>query len=129
MTLEDVRSSVTVVTQRPLLFTETLRENLVAGRLDVSGAELELACRQAGVAAFVERLPDGLETLIGERGINLSGGQRQRVTLARALLSPAPAAVLDDPLSAVDTEAEREIVEGLRRGLRGRAVLLATQRL
>jgi ABC-type multidrug transport system fused ATPase/permease subunit len=129
MTLDDVRSSVTVVTQRPLLFTETLRENLVAGRRDITGAEIELACRRAGVWAFLDLLPDGLDTLIGERGINLSGGQRQRVTLARALLSPAPVAILDDPLSAVDTEAEREIVEGLRLGLAGRAVLLATQRL
>ena len=129
MTLDEVRSSVTVVTQRPLLFTETLRDNLVAGRPEVSGAELDLACRQAGVATFLDLLPNGLDTVIGERGINLSGGQRQRVTLARALLSAAPVAVLDDPLSAVDTEAEREIVEGLRRGLLGRAVLLATQRL
>ena len=129
MTLADVRSSVTVVSQRPLLFTETLRENVLAGRPDASSSELELACRRAGVSTFVDLLPDGLDTLIGERGINLSGGQRQRVTLARALLSPAPVAVLDDPLSAVDTEAEREIVEGLRLGLHGRAVLLATQRL
>jgi ATP-binding cassette subfamily B protein len=129
MTLADVRSSVTVVSQRPLLFTETLRENVLAGCPDASSSELELACRRAGVSTFVDLLPDGLDTLIGERGINLSGGQRQRVTLARALLSPAPVAVLDDPLSAVDTEAEREIVEGLRLGLHGRAVLLATQRL
>ena len=129
MTLADVRSSVTVVSQRPLLFTETLRDNVLAGCPDASSTELELACRRAGVSTFVDLLPDGLDTLIGERGINLSGGQRQRVTLARALLSPAPVAVLDDPLSAVDTEAEREIVEGLRLGLHGRAVLLATQRL
>ena len=129
MTLEEVRSSVTVVTQRPLLFTETLRENLLAGCPDASPTEIELACRRAGVSTFLDLLPDGLDTIIGERGINLSGGQRQRVTLARALLSPAPVAVLDDPLSAVDTEAEREIVEGLRFGLHGRAVLLATQRL
>jgi ABC-type multidrug transport system fused ATPase/permease subunit len=129
MTLEEVRSSVTVVTQRPLLFTETLRENLLAGCPDASRTEIELACRRAGVSTFLDLLPNGLDTIIGERGINLSGGQRQRVTLARALLSPAPVAVLDDPLSAVDTEAEREIVEGLRLGLHGRAVLLATQRL
>jgi len=129
MALDEVRSSVAVVTQRPLLFSDTLRENLAAGRPDASGLEIEVACRRAGVWSFVDRLPDGLETLIGERGINLSGGQRQRVTLARALLSSAPVVILDDPLSAVDTQAEREIVEGLRLGLHGRAVLLATQRL
>jgi ABC-type multidrug transport system fused ATPase/permease subunit len=129
MRLEEVRTAVAVVTQRALLFTETLRENLVAGRPDASDLEIELACRRAGVSAFLDLLPDGLESVIGERGVNLSGGQRQRVTLARALLSPAPVVILDDPLSAVDTEAEREIVNGLRRGLQGRAVLLATQRL
>jgi ABC-type multidrug transport system fused ATPase/permease subunit len=129
MRLEEVRTAVAVVTQRALLFTETLRENLVPGRPDASEAEIELACRRAGVSSFLDLLPDGLESVIGERGINLSGGQRQRVTLARALLSPAPVVILDDPLSAVDTEAEREIVHGLRSGLQGRAVLLATQRL
>jgi ABC-type multidrug transport system fused ATPase/permease subunit len=127
--LAELRGAIAVVTQRAILFSESLRENLVAGRPDASVAELERACELAGVAPFIERLPEGLDTLIGERGINLSGGQRQRVTLARALLSDAPVVVLDDPLSAVDTEAEREIVAGLRTGLRGRAVLLATQRL
>jgi ABC-type multidrug transport system fused ATPase/permease subunit len=81
------------------------------------------------VTAFAAELPEGFDTAIGERGVNLSGGQRQRVALARALLSDAPVLVLDDPLSAVDTETELRIVSRLRGALAGRAVLLATQRL
>lgn len=127
--LPQLRAAVAIVTQRPVLFSETLRANLLAGRPDADEAAMTSALELAGLAAFIDSLPKGLETLIGERGVNLSGGQRQRVALARALLADAPVVVLDDPLSAVDTELEREIVAGLRDGLRGRAVLLATQRL
>src|SRR6185503_8653973 len=82
-----------------------------------------------GVDAFVDELPTGYDTLIGERGINLSGGQRQRVALARALVTGARVVVLDDPLSAVDTLTERRLVQRLRPALEGRTVLIATQRL
>jgi ATP-binding cassette, subfamily B, bacterial len=88
-----------------------------------------LACEAAGVASFAEGLPRGHDTLIGERGVNLSGGQRQRVALARALVAAAPIVVLDDPLSAVDTHTERQLVERLRPALAGRTMLLTTQRL
>jgi ATP-binding cassette subfamily B protein len=81
------------------------------------------------VAQFAAELPDGYDTLIGERGVNLSGGQRQRVALARALVAGARVVVLDDPMSAVDTETERHLVENLRPALAGRTVLIATQRL
>jgi ABC-type multidrug transport system fused ATPase/permease subunit len=87
------------------------------------------ACAAAGVDAFADDLPDGYDTLIGERGINLSGGQRQRVALARALVTGARVVVLDDPLSAVDTLTERRLVKRLRPALDGRTVLVATQRL
>jgi ABC-type multidrug transport system fused ATPase/permease subunit len=127
--LADLRRAVAVVTQRPVLFSVTLRENLVAARPDASDQQLAGACDAAGVSMFVDDLPDGLETLIGERGVNLSGGQRQRVALARALLSDARVLVLDDPLSAVDTETERELVDNLRPAVDGRTVLIATQRL
>jgi ABC-type multidrug transport system fused ATPase/permease subunit len=127
--LTQLRAAVAIVTQRPVLFSETLRANLLAGRPDADEPAITRALELAGLAGFVGSLPDGLETLIGERGVNLSGGQRQRVALARALLAEAPVVILDDPLSAVDTALEREIVAGLRDGLRGRAVLLATQRL
>jgi ABC-type multidrug transport system fused ATPase/permease subunit len=81
------------------------------------------------VAQFAAGLPNGYETLIGERGVNLSGGQRQRVALARALVAGARVLVLDDPMSAVDTETERLLVEALRPAVAGRTVLVASQRL
>jgi ABC-type multidrug transport system fused ATPase/permease subunit len=125
----DLRTGVALVTQRPVLFSLPLRENLCAARPEATEEEMLAACEVAGVAAFIDDLPDGYDTLIGERGVNLSGGQRQRVALARALISSARVLVLDDPLSAVDTENEEQIVGRLRPALAGRTVLLASQRL
>ena len=112
-----------------MLFCVLLRENLLSARPDADWEEVLAACDAAGVSAFVDELPDGYETLIGERGVNLSGGQRQRVALARALLAEARVLVLDDPMSAVDTQTERLLVENLRPAVAGRTVLVATQRL
>jgi ABC-type multidrug transport system fused ATPase/permease subunit len=112
-----------------VLFSVTLRENLLSGREDATWDEVLAACVAAGVDAFADELPDGYDTLIGERGVNLSGGQRQRVALARALVTGARVVVLDDPLSAVDTLTERRLVQRLRPALEGKTVLIATQRL
>jgi ABC-type multidrug transport system fused ATPase/permease subunit len=127
--LEDVRSAMSIVTQRPILFSIPLRDNLMIGRPDASWDEVLAASEAAGVAAFVDDLPDGYDTMIGERGVNLSGGQRQRVALARALLARSGAILMDDPLSAVDTETERTLLRTVGPALRGRTVLVATQRL
>jgi ABC-type multidrug transport system fused ATPase/permease subunit len=127
--LAELRSAVALVTQRPVLFSVPLRENLTAGRDDADWAEVLAVCEAAGVDTFAEELPHGYDTMIGERGVNLSGGQRQRVALARALVSGARVVVLDDPLSAVDTLTERRLVRRLRPALAGRTVLVATQRL
>jgi ABC-type multidrug transport system fused ATPase/permease subunit len=127
--LAELRRDVALVTQRPVLFSVPLRDNLVAGREDADWADVVAACEAAGVDAFLDDLPHGFDTLIGERGINLSGGQRQRVALARALVAGARVVVLDDPLSAVDTLTERRLVHRLRPALAGRTVLVATQRL
>ena len=127
--IADLRAAVAIVTQRPILFSVELRDNLTAGRPDAPWDEVLRACEAAGVASFAQELPDGYDTLIGERGVNLSGGQRQRVALARALLTGARVIVLDDPLSAVDTTTERLLVERLRPALQGRTALVATQRL
>ena len=129
LSLAELRSAVAVVTQRPILFSVTLRENLLAARQDAPWEDVLAACEAAGVAAFAEDLPEGYETLIGERGVNLSGGQRQRVALARALISGSRVLVLDDPMSAVDTRTERLLVENLRPAVAGKTVLIATQRL
>ena len=127
--LAEVRANVAVITQRPILFSITLRENLIAGRPDVPWDEVEAMCAAAGVADFVPDLPNGYDTLIGERGVNLTGGQRQRVALARALIAGARVIVLDDPLSAVDTHTEHDLVGRLRPALAGRTVIVAAQRL
>jgi ABC-type multidrug transport system fused ATPase/permease subunit len=127
--LAELRTTVAIVTQRPVLFSVTLRENLTAARPEADWSEVLAACEAAGVAQFASDLPSGYQTLIGERGVNLSGGQRQRVALARALLAGARVLVLDDPMSAVDTETERALVEALRPAVAGRTVLLASQRL
>jgi ABC-type multidrug transport system fused ATPase/permease subunit len=127
--IAELRASVALVTQRPVLFSVPLRENLTAGREDADWDEVLAACEAAGVDSFAPTLPEGYDTLIGERGVNLSGGQRQRVALARALLTSARVVVLDDPLSAVDTFTERRLVARLRPALAGRTVLVATQRL
>jgi ABC-type multidrug transport system fused ATPase/permease subunit len=125
----ELRRAVAIVTQKPVLFSVLLRENLLAARPDADWDEVLAACDAAGVAQFVDDLPHGYDTLIGERGVNLSGGQRQRVALARALIAGARVLVLDDPMSAVDTETERLLVENLRPAVAGRTVLVAGQRL
>jgi ABC-type multidrug transport system fused ATPase/permease subunit len=127
--LAELRGAVALVTQKPVLFSVTLRENLLAARPDADWADVLAACGASGVAAFVDELPDGYDTLIGERGVNLSGGQRQRVALARALVAGSRVLVLDDPMSAVDTETERHLVENLRPAVAGRTVLISGQRL
>ena len=129
LALAELRRSVAVVTQKPVLFSIRLRDNLLAGRPDADWSDVLDACEVAGVAAFVDELPDGYDTLIGERGVNLSGGQRQRVALARALIADTRVLVLDDPMSAVDTETERHLVESLRPAVRGKTVLISGQRL
>jgi ABC-type multidrug transport system fused ATPase/permease subunit len=125
----ELRRTVAIVTQKPVLFSVLLRENLLSARPEADWEDVLAACDAAGVSAFVDELPEGYDTLIGERGINLSGGQRQRVALARALLAGARVLVLDDPMSAVDTQTERLLVENLRPAVAGRTVLVATQRL
>ena len=129
LALAELRGSVALVTQKPVLFSVPLRDNLLSGRPDADWADVLAACEAAGVAAFVDGLPNGYDTLIGERGVNLSGGQRQRVALARALVARSRVIVLDDPMSAVDTETERHLVETLRPAVAGRTVLISGQRL
>jgi len=126
--LAELRRAIAIVTQKAVLFSVPLRDNLLAARPDADWADVLDACEAAGVAEFVDDLPDGYDTLIGERGVNLSGGQRQRVALARALIAGSRVLVLDDPMSAVDTETERHLVENLRPAVAGRTVLISGQR-
>ncbi|GIW45446.1 MAG: ABC transporter ATP-binding protein [Candidatus Binatia bacterium] len=127
--LERLRKAVCVVPQDPFLFSATLRENIAFGAADATEDEILRAVHLAGLEADVERLPAGLDTLVGERGVLLSGGQKQRVTLARALLRPAPVMVLDDPLSSVDAETEHRILGRVLPVLRGCTTILISHRI
>jgi len=129
LAIADVHRATALVTQRPILFSVPLRENLLGGRPDAPWEDVLAASEAAGVSSFVDDLPTGYDTLIGERGVNLSGGQRQRVALARALIAGARVLVLDDPLSAVDTHTEHVLVGGLRSAVEGLTVVIAAQRL
>jgi ATP-binding cassette subfamily B protein len=127
--LEQLRRSVGYVPQDDFLFSISIAENIAFGRPDASTEEIEEAARLAAVHETITAFPDGYDTVVGERGITLSGGQRQRVALARALLIRPKVLVLDNALAHVDTETEREIMEGLH-GLQGLStILMATNRL
>ena len=125
----DLRSRVAVVTQDVFLFHTSLRENLCHGAPEVSEAELKTAIEAAQLQDLVERLPDGLDTIVGERGYRLSGGEKQRVAIARALLRHAPYLLLDEATSSLDSQAERLIQQALDTLLQGRTVIAIAHRL
>jgi subfamily B ATP-binding cassette protein MsbA len=127
--LRSLREQVAVVFQESHLFNGTVRDNIRYGRLDATGAEIVAAARAANVHPFVLELPEGYDTVIGERGVRLSGGQRQRVAIARALLKDPRILILDEATSAVDSETERLIQEALSRLLRGRTSFVIAHRL
>ena len=126
---EDIRSQIAVVNQDTYLFHGTVEDNLRVGKPNATDAEIKAACRAANAHDFVEKLPNGYATVIGERGIRLSGGQRQRVAIARAILRDAPILVLDEALSAVDAENEAIIQDALDRLMEGRTTLIFAHRL
>jgi ABC-type multidrug transport system fused ATPase/permease subunit len=127
--LTDLRALIGVVHQDSYLFHGTVAENLRMGRPGATSSELEMAAREAHAHEFITRLPQGYETVVGERGMRLSGGQRQRIAIARALLRGAPILVLDEALSSVDTESEAIIQAGLDRLMAGRTTLIFAHRL
>ena len=124
-----IRTQIAVVNQDTYLFHGTVTDNLRVGNEDATVEDLEAACRAANAHGFVMQLPQGYDTVIGERGIRLSGGQRQRIAIARAILRDAPILVLDEALSAVDAENEAVIQEALDRLMRNRTTLIFAHRL
>jgi ATP-binding cassette subfamily B protein len=126
--LEDVRRSVATVFSETFLFTDTVRSNIAYAHPETSEAEIERAARLAGAHDFVQRLPDGYHTLLGERGYSLSGGQRQRLAIARAILADPAVLILDDATSAVDATKEHEIRAALAEVMRGRTTLVIAHR-
>ncbi|HEV7986802.1 MAG TPA: lipid A export permease/ATP-binding protein MsbA [Steroidobacteraceae bacterium] len=127
--LRDLRRQISLVSQEVVLFNDTIRNNIVFGAPDISEAQLEAAARAAYVLEFVEQLPQGLETMVGDRGVLLSGGQRQRVAIARALLRDTPILILDEATSSLDTAAERHIQAALDQLVRNRTTFIIAHRL
>ncbi|WP_405650658.1 ABC transporter ATP-binding protein [Streptomyces sp. RK9] len=127
--LDDVRSAIGIVPQETFLFNDTVRANLLLARPAATTEELEAACRDARVWSTVEKLPEGLDTLIGDRGLRLSGGERQRLALARLVLKGPPIVVLDEATSHSDTVTEQEIQESMGEFLRSRTCLVIAHRL
>jgi len=129
LSLRDLRRLIAVVSQDTYLFHGTIEENLRMGRPEASQAELEAAARSANMHDAIVALPQGYQTVVGERGVRLSGGQRQRIAIARALLRDAPILILDEALSSVDAESEAAIQDALDRLMRGRTTLIFAHRL
>ncbi len=129
LTLDQLRGLIAVVSQDTYLFHGTVEQNLRMGKPDATPAQLQAAARAANAEEFIVRLPQGYDTVVGERGVRLSGGQRQRIAIARALLRDAPILILDEALSAVDAESEAVIQEALDRLMEGRTTLIFAHRL
>ena len=128
--LDNLRSHISLVSQEVVLFNDTIGNNLAYGQLrECSQAELLQAAEAAHLTGFISELPDGLDTIVGDRGILLSGGQRQRIAIGRALLKNAPVLVLDEATSSLDTQAERRIQEALSTLMRDRTTLVIAHRL
>jgi subfamily B ATP-binding cassette protein MsbA len=127
--LADLRASIGIVPQEPALFSGTIRENIAYARPTAGQGEVEAAARAAHAHEFVERLTDGYETIVGERGVKLSGGQRQRIAIARAILKDPAVLILDEATSNLDTESERLIEDALGKLLVGRTTLIIAHRL
>jgi len=129
LTLENLRRQISIVLQDVFLFHGTVRENILFGRPSASDREMMAAAQVANADEFIQGLPDGYETMIGERGVKLSGGQRQRLAIARAVLKDAPILILDEATSAVDTETELLIQQALEHLMVGRTTVVIAHRL
>src|SRR6185503_16222348 len=129
LALSDLRRRVQSVEQSPVLFHTTIDENVRYARPDAAGADVERALGHAGLTDFVARLPEGVRTVVGDRGMAVSAGERQRLALSRAFLADPAVLVLDEPSSALDPVAERQIIEGIRGVMHGRTTILISHRL
>jgi subfamily B ATP-binding cassette protein MsbA len=128
-TLESIRNQVSFVLQEAVLFRATVAQNIAYGRPDATRDDIVRAAHLANAHEFIVRLPNGYETLLGERGDTLSGGQRQRIAIARAIVRNAPILLLDEPSASLDPESEAQIFEGLTRLLENRTSITIAHRL
>jgi ATP-binding cassette, subfamily B, bacterial len=129
VTLTSLRANIGVVLDEPFLFSVSIRDNIAYGRPDAAEAEVIAAAQAAGADGFIRHLPEGYETVVGERGYTLSGGQRQRIAIARALLINPPILILDDATSAIDVKVEQKIHSALRVLMQNRTTLIVAHRL
>lgn len=129
ITQASLRAHISFVPQEPMLFHRSLRENIAYGKPDATEKEIRKAAKQANALEFIENLPDGFDTLVGERGVKLSGGQRQRIAIARAILKDAPILILDEATSALDSESEKLIQRSLETLMKGRTSIVIAHRL
>ncbi len=129
VTQESLRKNIAYVLQEPMLFHRSLRENIAYGKPDASNDEIRIAAKKAHALEFIEQLPDGFDTLVGERGVKLSGGQRQRIAIARAILKEAPILILDEATSALDSESEKLIQKSLKDLMKNRTSIVIAHRL
>ena len=129
VTLTSLRDQIGLVTQEPFLFDDTIRANIAYARPDATDAQIREAAHAAAAHEFIDALPDGYDTQVGEAGARLSGGQRQRVAIARAFLKDAPILLLDEATSALDTESEAQVQAALKRLMAGRTTILIAHRL
>ncbi len=129
VTQESLRAAMTYVPQDISLFSRTILENIRYGRPNASNAEVWRAIEAAGCSEFIKALPQGADTIVGNRGVKLSPGQRQRIAIARAFLKDAPILLLDEATSALDTESEEAVRQALDRLMKGRTVIAIAHRL
>ena len=129
LALRDLRLAIGIVPQEPALFSGTVRENIAYGRPNAAESEIVAAARAAHATEFIDRLPNGLDTRVGERGVKLSGGQRQRIAIARVFLKNPAVVVLDEATSSLDSESERLVEEAMEDLLQGRSTLIIAHRL
>jgi subfamily B ATP-binding cassette protein MsbA len=129
VTIKSLRDHIALVTQQTILFNDTARNNIAYGSLTCSDQEIIEAAKAANAHDFIQRLPQGYETIIGEQGVKLSGGERQRLSIARALLKNAPILILDEATSSLDSDSETEVQKALEQLMKGRTVFVIAHRL
>jgi ATP-binding cassette subfamily B protein len=128
-TLKSLRQQISFVLQDTLLFRATIWENIAYGRPDAMRKQIEEAAKLANAHEFIEKMPEGYDTMVGERGVSLSGGQRQRIAIARAIIRDTPILILDEPTSGLDAASEQSVIEALDRLMKGRTTLLVAHHL
>jgi len=127
--LESLRRMMGIVSQEIILFNDTVKQNIAYGQEEIKDSNIISAAKAANAMGFIEELPNGLDTIIGERGVKISGGQKQRLSIARAIIKNPPLLILDEATSSLDTESEKLVQEAIEKLMKDRTVLVIAHRL